>query len=48
MREGDDLRIAFEDGEVIAVKVDDEAKARAQTRIQAKLDRLQRGDHLKK
>ena len=47
IREGDYLRVTLEDGEVVAGEIDQEAKARAQARIQAKLDRLRRGDHLK-
>jgi hypothetical protein len=45
-REGDYLRIEARDGEVISATVDSEATARAKQRIEEKMDRLRRGDHL--
>ena len=47
IREGDYLRVTVEDGEVIQVGIDREAKARAQAQIQAKLERLRCVDHLR-
>lgn len=47
VREGDSLLIEMQDGEVVRVEIDADAKAEAEKRIQAKLERLQRGDHLK-
>jgi beta-lactamase superfamily II metal-dependent hydrolase len=44
--EGDYLRIEFEDGQIIQVERDEEATEAARRRIQAKRDRLRRGDHL--
>ena len=46
IREGDHIRITIEDREVSKVEIDDEGKGNAEARIQAKLDRLLRGDHL--
>jgi hypothetical protein len=46
-REGDYLRIEVRDGEVTSAAIDSEATARARQRIEEKLDRLRRGDHLR-
>lgn len=45
--EGDYLLIEMQDGEVIHVELDPEGKAKAEKRIQDKLDLLKRGGHLK-
>lgn len=45
--EGDHLQIEMRDGAVIRAEIDTEAKVEAEKRIQAKLERLRRGDHLK-
>jgi hypothetical protein len=47
VKEGDYLQIEMRDGEVIRAEIDLDARAAAEERIQAKLDRLRRGDHLK-
>lgn len=46
VREGDHLKIEFHDGEVIQAEYDEQATEEARRRIQAKLDRLRRGEHL--
>jgi hypothetical protein len=43
---GDYLKIELEDGVAIQVECDEEATDEARRRIQAKLDRLRRGEHL--
>lgn len=48
VKEGDYLQIEIQDGAVVRAKIDSEAKAAAEKRIQAKLERLRRGNHLKK
>lgn len=47
VKEGDYLQIEMRDGEVIRAEIDPDARAAAEERIQAKLERLRRGDHLK-
>ena len=44
--EGDYLLIQMQDGEVIQVELDPEGKAKAEKRIQDKLNLLRRGGHL--
>lgn len=46
IREGDHLKIELRGGEVIQVEYDSWATEEARQRIQAKLDRLRRGEHL--
>jgi hypothetical protein len=46
-REGDHLQIELNDGKVTSVSIDEAAKQSALERIQAKMERLRRGDHLK-
>ncbi len=46
-REGDWLRIQFVDHQVKAVELDPETTAAVRRRIQAKLARLRRGEHLR-
>lgn len=48
VREGDYLLIEMQDGEVVRTEIDADGKAEAERRIQAKLERLRKGDHLKK
>lgn len=48
VREGDYLLIEMQDGEVVRTEIDADGKAEAERRIQAKLERLRRDDHLKK
>lgn len=43
---GDHLIIELRDGEIVQVERDEHATEQARLRIQAKLDRLRRGDHL--
>jgi hypothetical protein len=47
VREGDYLQIEMQDGEVVRAKIDADAKDEAEKRIQAKLEGLRRGEHLK-
>lgn len=47
VREGDHLDIDMRDDAIIAIRIDAEATAAAQQRIQEKLNRLRRGDHLR-
>ena len=47
VKEGDYLRIERQDNKIVQVEVDLEAKAEAEKRIQAKLERIRRNDHLK-
>ena len=47
VKEGDYLQIELRDGEVIRAEIDPDARATAEERIQAKLERLRRGDHLR-
>ena len=47
VKEGDYLQIEMQGGKVIRAKIDPDARAKAEERIQAKLERLRRGDHLK-
>jgi len=47
VKEGDYLQIEMRDGKVVQAEIDLDAKAEAEQRIQAKLERLRRGDHLK-
>lgn len=44
--EGDHLKIEFDGNQIIQVERDDQATEEALLRIQAKLDRLRRGEHL--
>lgn len=44
--EGDYLLIEMREGEVVDVALDADGKAKAEQRIQDKLERLRRGDHL--
>jgi hypothetical protein len=46
-REGDWLRIQFVDHQVTAIELDLETTAAVRRRIQAKLARLRRGEHLR-
>lgn len=46
-KEGDHLRIELQDGQVVKAEIDTQATEAARQRIQEKLDRLRRGDHLK-
>lgn len=48
VKEGDYLLIEMQDGEVVRTEIDADGKAEAERRIQAKLERLRRDDHLKK
>lgn len=45
--EGDHLHIELRDGQVVKAEIDAQATEAARKRIQEKLDRLRRGDHLK-
>lgn len=47
-REGDWLRIQFVDHQVTAIALDPETTAAVRRRIQAKLARLRRGEHLQR
>ena len=47
IREEDYLPIEMRNGEAVAAVLDPEGKAKAKKRIQDKLNRLRRGDHLK-
>ncbi|MDN5271834.1 DUF3006 domain-containing protein [Chloroflexus sp. MS-CIW-1] len=47
-REGDWLRIQFVDHQVTAIELDPESTAAARRRVQAKLERLRRGEHLQR
>jgi hypothetical protein len=47
VREGHHLQIELEGNRVIQVQVDEEAAERARKRIDDKLNRLRRGEHLK-
>jgi len=44
--EGDHVQIEWQDDKVVAVMADNEATEQARLRIQNKLERLRRGDHL--
>ena len=44
--EGDYLQIELVDGQVVKAELDPKATEQARVRIQAKLERLRRGDHL--
>jgi len=46
VREGDHLKIDLRDNHVIQVEYDSQETEEARQRIQAKLDRLRRGEHL--
>ena len=46
LNEGDYLNVEFEDGQVIKAERDEQATEAARLRIQAKRDRLRRGDYL--
>jgi hypothetical protein len=46
LREGDYLKIELDDGKVIQVEYHQPSTEVARQRIQAKLDRLRRGEHL--
>lgn len=45
-KEGDYLLLEMENEQIIHVQIDSEATEKARKRIQDKLDRLRRGDHL--
>ena len=45
-REGQWLRVELSDGQLVRVEIDLEATEAARARIQEKLERLRRGDHL--
>jgi hypothetical protein len=47
IKEGDYLQMEVHNGEIIRAEIDPDAKAEAERRIQAKLERLRHGDHLK-
>lgn len=47
-REGSWLQVEIQEGEIRSAVIDDEETARAKQRISEKLERLRRGDHLKK
>lgn len=44
--EGDYLQVEIVDGQIVKAEPDAEATEQARERIQAKLERLRRGDHL--
>lgn len=46
VHEGDYLRIELEDDQIVHSERDEQATEEARRRIQAKRDRLRRGDHL--
>jgi hypothetical protein len=46
LHEGDHLKIELDEGKVIRVEYDEQSTEAARQRIQAKLDRLRRGEHL--
>lgn len=46
VKEGDYLQIEMQGSEVIQAEIDPDARTEAEVRIQAKLERLRRGDHL--
>ena len=46
--EGDYLQVEFENGQLTEVQRDPEATEQARRRIQDKVDRLRRGEHLPK
>lgn len=46
VREGDYLKIDLQDRQVVRAERDEQATEEARQRIQAKLDRLRRGEHL--
>lgn len=46
-RSGDWLQITLQDGALVTAQLDPAATEAARQRIQAKLERLRRGDHLK-
>lgn len=48
VNEGDYLKIEWVDGQITLSERDEEATEEARRRIQAKLDRLRRGEHLPK
>jgi len=45
-KEGDYLQLKIENGNIIQAKIDQDATQAAQKRIQDKLERLRRGEHL--
>ena len=45
IKEGDFVRVERQEGVVVQAEIDREAKAEAHKRIQAKLERLRRGEH---
>ena len=47
-REGTWLQIELKNGELVSVVMDDEETVNVKSRIEEKLARLRRGDHLKK
>ena len=47
-KEGSWLQVEIQNGEVISTVIDEEETANAKQRIAEKLERLRRGDHLKK
>ncbi|MBV5347940.1 DUF3006 domain-containing protein [bacterium] len=47
-KEGSWLQVEIQDGEVVSAAMDKEETANAKQRIAEKLERLRRGDHLKK
>jgi hypothetical protein len=47
VKEGGHLQIEMQDGTVVRAEINAKAKDEAEKRIQAKLERLRRGDHVK-
>ena len=47
-KEGDHLRVAFQDNQLIEAHRDSEATDEARKRIKEKVERLRRGEHLQK
>lgn len=48
VKEGDHLQLEMQDGAVVRAEIDTEVKAEAEKRIQAKLEWLRQGEHLKR
>lgn len=45
-KEGDHLTFTVVNGEIVAIEIDHEATEATRQRIEEKMDRLRRGDHL--
>ena len=48
VKEGDYLLIEMQSGEVVHAEIDTDAKAEAEKRIQAKLERLRQGEYMRR